>query len=314
MTRLDTAGSTLFKLTWKGRTTPLGRRYLQRRALALHTRGKGFTSWPTPKGPKFSHDAKFFREVGRTEPTDLETAALMCGWDTPIANDAEKRGVPSPEGAGLAGSVHLASWTTPTAHDVTARGKGQKAKHGTTHGCADLNRDVALAAWTTPSATDGERGGKMTPEMSGSSLGQLSAMTTWPTPTGEDSQCAGSRAKGSATLNSATKHCGWASPTARDWKDSAGMAKTGINPDGSVRNRTEQLGRQVSLTVSGETRIGYSATDGIVTIGNGAQLNPEHSRWLQGLPIEFSNCADTAMQSYRKSRRRSSKPPSKRKG
>jgi hypothetical protein len=64
---------------------------------------------------------------------------------------------------------------------------------------------------------------------------------------------------------------------------------------------------QASLTASGEGRIGYSARDGIVTIGNGAQLNPEHSRWLQGLPIAFSNCADTAMQSVRKSRKRSLK-------
>lgn len=194
MTRLDTVGSTLFKLTWKGRTTPLGRRYLQRRALAHRTAANGCTSWPTPKLPKYSHDlAKFKREPGRTTPTDLETAAPLSGWNTPIANDAEKRGVPV-IGAGLAGSVHL---------------------------------------------------------------------TTWPTPTVEDSQCAGSH-KHSMTVNSA-----------------AGQ------------------------TAFGEMRIGYSARDGIVKVGNGAQLNPEFSRWLQGLPTEFSNCVDTAMQSFRKSRRRS---------
>ena len=198
MTRLDTAGSTLFKLTWKGRTTPLGRRYLQRRALALRTSANGCTSWPTPKLPKYSHDlAKFKREPGRTTPTDLETAALLSGWNTPIANDAEKRGVPV-VGAGLAGSVHL---------------------------------------------------------------------TTWPTPTVEDSQCAGSR-KHSMTVNSAA-------------------------------------GQTATLTDSGQMRIGYSARDGIVKVGNGAQLNPEHSRWLQGLPTAFSSSVDTAMRSFRKSQKRS---------
>jgi len=208
MMRLDTAGSTLFKLTWKARRTPLGRRYLERVALAHRTSANGCTSWPTPRKPKFSHDfAKILREPGRTSASDLESAA------------------------------HLSSW---------------------------------------------------------------------PTPTGEDSQCAGSRKRG-LTLHSGSKACGWASPSARDWKDTAGMPKTGINPDGSERTRTDQLPRQASLTVSGEMRIGYSARDGIVRISSGAQLNPEHSRWLMALPTVFSSCADTAMQFVRKSRKRSSK-------
>jgi len=237
MMRLDMAGSTLFKLTWKGRTTPLGRRYLERAASAHRTSANGFTSWPTPKGPKFSHDLeKFNREPGRTTPTDLETAALLSGWATPIANDAEKRGY-------VRGNLSLAG---------------------------------------------------------------MAQITGWPTPTGEDSQCVGPRNGKPDNLSAAAKAT-WASPSARDWKDTVGMAQTGTNPDGSERNRTDQLPRQAMLTVSGETRIGYSARDGIVKIGNGAQLNPEHSRWLMGLPIEFSNCADTAMQSFRKLRRRSSK-------
>src|SRR4029077_18750084 len=56
MMRLDSAGSTLFKLTWKGRTTPLGRRYLERAVSVRRTSANGFTSWSTPKQPKYSHD------------------------------------------------------------------------------------------------------------------------------------------------------------------------------------------------------------------------------------------------------------------
>ena len=41
--------------------------------------------------------------------------------------------------------------------------------------------------------------------------------------------------------------CGWATPGARDWKDTIGMAATGTNPDGTTRNRLDQLGRQVGL-------------------------------------------------------------------
>lgn len=40
---------------------------------------------------------------------------------------------------------------------------------------------------------------------------------------------------------------GWASPSARDWKDTPGMATTGINPDGSERTRLDQLPRQANL-------------------------------------------------------------------
>jgi len=45
----------------------------------------------------------------------------------------------------------------------------------------------------------------------------------------------------------ATKLAGWSTPSARDWKDTEGMATTGTNPDGSERDRLDQLGRQVQL-------------------------------------------------------------------
>ncbi len=34
-------------------------------------------------------------------------------------------------------------------------------------------------------------------------------------------------------------------PSSRDWKDTPGMARTGTNPDGSNRKRTDQLARRV---------------------------------------------------------------------
>src|ERR1043165_1486695 len=45
--RTDLLGSTLFRLTWKQRVTPSGRRICALRASAHRTSGKGFSSWPT---------------------------------------------------------------------------------------------------------------------------------------------------------------------------------------------------------------------------------------------------------------------------
>jgi hypothetical protein len=78
------------------------------------------------------------------------------------------------------------------------------------------------------------------------------------------------------------------------------LYETGVDPDGSIRTRLDQLPRRAQLAASGAT-----ATGGTPATKSTGQLNPEYSRWLQGLPVEFSNSVDTAMQSYRKSRRNS---------
>lgn len=40
---------------------------------------------------------------------------------------------------------------------------------------------------------------------------------------------------------------GWSTASSRDWKDTPGMADTGVNPDGSTRTRADQLPRQAAL-------------------------------------------------------------------
>lgn len=89
------------------------------------------------------------------------------------------------------------------------------------------------------------------------------------------------------SLTSLSLQAGWATTTTRDWKDGAcQQADVPVNA---------LLGRQATLC-GAET-------------ASGGQLNPAHSRWLMGYPAVWDSCGATAMQSYRKSPRRSSKQP-----
>jgi hypothetical protein len=124
----------------------------------------------------------------------------------------------------------------------------------------------------------------------------------WPTP----DTCAGGtgpsqKDRNSMRLQDAVKEwCGWTTPNARDWKDSA-------SPEALMRAMDSEAGspnlpRQVAGLVNGLSA-GTENSDSF-------RLNPAFSRWLMGFPNQWCDCAVTAMQSFPKSRKRSSKPTS----
>jgi hypothetical protein len=94
--------------------------------------------------------------------------------------------------------------------------------------------------------------------------------------------------RASALRTSDNGFTSWVSPSARDWKDTPGMATTATNPDGSVRLRVDQLPRQAVLAASGQTLNGC-----VVETTSTARFNPAHSRWLMGLPQEWDDCVPT---------------------
>ncbi len=156
----------------------------------------------------------------------------------------------------------LKGWTTPQAHDVTGRSRGQKAKHGTKHGCACLARDADLAGWATPTARDHSRGGKPPrPQDTGVPLSQQTALA------------------------------GWATPTARDTRSEHGTAKF------MARRQARPEGKPLSKQVIGTNLISSPAP-----MQKSGALNPAHSRWLMGYPTEWDASAPTATRSTRTSR------------
>jgi len=135
--------------------------------------------------------------------------------------------------------------------------------------------------------------------------------TGWPTPSAIDSvrgveSKEARKARGShtgTTLNDAAAMAPWPTCSARDWKDTPGMATTGTNPDGTERTRLDQLPRVATL--------GIPTTCSPASTEKRGALNPEHSRWLMGYPAAWGSCGDTGIASCRKSRKSSSVPVSK---
>jgi hypothetical protein len=156
----------------------------------------------------------------------------------------------------------LYGWTTPQAHDTSPRGKGQKAKHGTKHGCADLNADAMLSGWATPTAEDGRRGVKdPRPTDTGIPLSQYAALSGWPTPMSADNRDRGfwddpaiqrrKRLGKSIELSMLVGVAGWPTPNASNGSG-GGQAKRGDEP-GAVE-RAERLRDAVELDDGGRPR------------------------------------------------------------
>lgn len=79
--KTGSVGSTLYKLTWKQRTTPLGRSISARRASALRTSGNVSGSWPTPttRDHKGGYQGGRIRN-GKISTDTLDVASQLTGW------------------------------------------------------------------------------------------------------------------------------------------------------------------------------------------------------------------------------------------
>lgn len=183
------------------------------------------------------------------------------------------------------------SWPSPMAGTPAQNGYNEAGNNDSSR------KTVALASWPTPNhnttgaGTQGREGGE--------NLQTAAQMIGWPTPTADDPNNA-MRKSGqfkSLTRDSHLVGTSWSSPSARDWKDTPGMAK-----ETEDRARLDQLPRQAHLA---SEHSGNSNGTNAQTAGSGPfLLNPRFSLWLQGLPDAWASCAEQAIASALHKRKR----------
>ena len=217
---------------------------------------------------------------------------------TGMTPDGKKRTV------GLKNAVDM--WTTPQAHD-TSTGKAERLnRHGTKHGCRNLNDQVLM--WPTIRATDGEKGGPNQQYGSGKP-GLSRAMVNWGTPrittnNGYPSpQCTGrgSRLEDQIVMKN------WPTPANRDYKGrdlssrNGGAGLSHAVETGELTHAGQPAREKFSINgknpgqwpsphgncMTGAGRQGRQGGDNLQTKTNGL-LNAEWVEQLQGLPPDWT--------------------------
>lgn len=271
--RMDGYGSLEYELRWNELATPLGPPILQRRALVRRTSGSDCSGWPTTratdgeKGIRSSEGA--IAEFNRKGTgADLPSLAATAGWPTPDA---------SAMNVGCDPEIHLARLERLKAKGINGNGAG-----------LTLGAAASMSGWPTPAVQNSD-GGPNPNWNTGEhfTLQTAAGLAGWPTPC---VPCGGQGLPTEVEFRGGTAYtngrkvqlklhhvAGWGYPASRDWKDTPGMATTGVNHDGTTRERLDQLPRQAGLTSNSSP----------VEAGNRGVLNPAFSLWLMGLSSEL---------------------------
>lgn len=170
--RLDTAGSTLFKLTWKESATPSRLPVSLLRASVLRTSDNDCGSWPTTTVSDSTRGGSLKiamlkisgmdRTPGNKASTSLADFAKLTGWTTTTTRDWKDSGAdikPRADGSArfdqLPRQANLASWPTSRAND----GVGWPQIPPNRQGGEALKSKVLLAGWPTCLRQDGDSSG-----------------------------------------------------------------------------------------------------------------------------------------------------------
>lgn len=260
-------GPTLYRLTWKHRTTPSGLSIPALRASGHTTFAKGSTSqpkicdlpqvgWSTP----MAHEARLGyqkRWGGKAGSQKSLTTEVIDGLDA------------------MRGDPTLSGWTTPAASDATRAGTGITANMTG----SSLTQLSQMAGWATPKTADATSGADYARKARGAGgpdVPTQAAIAGWPTP------MASERNSSPETMA----------------KRLAFRKGNGQNSVPLYLNEVAKLAGPHRLTLDGKMLTGCSAG-----MKSGGQLHPAHSRWLMRIPDAWESCAPTETPSILAKRR-----------
>lgn len=120
--KTGSVGSTLYKLTWKERTTPSEHSIFALRASVRRTSGNVSGSWPTPttRDHKGGYQGGRIRN-GKISTDTLDVTAQLSGWATPTSMTGGTGIAPShlngKHGWNTGAQAQLTGWATPNTMD-----------------------------------------------------------------------------------------------------------------------------------------------------------------------------------------------------
>ena len=140
-----------------------------------------------------------------------------------------------------------------------------------------------------------------------------SGSTSWPTSTRMDGQSSARHGgymkagHSGTTLLDAARLAPWATPVSTELGNTLENYRAmKANMKSGARTAITHPSLQAQLVASGSVPTGSTAST-----TSGDRLSPDHSRWLQGYPATWADCAPTGTRLSRKSRRPLSEPRSR---